>query len=107
MKMTPQPIDVRRYDAVVEVLVENPGISFPEAAQRAGVSEPTVRKIWEGAISRPPIVVLERLPRPRRCTECGALCVDWPCVLCEMNRRTRHRRPQDSTARFVYKHQKK
>ena len=107
MKMTPQPIDVRRYDTVVEVLLQNPGISFPDAAQRAGVSEPTVRKIWEGAISRPPIVVLERLATPRRCHDCGALCRDWPCVLCEMNRRSPTEKKQNDLTRFVYKRQKK
>ena len=56
MKAIPTPIDVRRYYLVVDVLTNNPGISFPEVAERAGVSEPTVRKIWEGAISRPPVV---------------------------------------------------
>ena len=107
MKMSPPPIDVRRYDAVVDLLHENPGISFPEAARRAGVSEPTVRKIWEGNISRPPVVVLERLPKPRRCCECGALCVDWPCVLCEMKRRAPRGNVRLGVTRFVYKHQKK
>ena len=107
MKNTPTPIDVRRYDTVVEVLQNNPGISFPEVAERAGVSEPTVRKIWEGAISRPPVVVLERLPQPRRCGECGALCSDWPCVLCEIKRREPEGRNRLSPTRFVYKRQKK
>jgi len=107
MKSLPTPIDVRRYDTVVDVLVKNPGISFPEVARRAGVSEPTVRKIWEGAISRPPVVVLERLPSPRRCGDCGALCSDWPCVLCEIKRREEAPREHPRTTRFVYKSQKK
>ncbi len=107
MKSIPPPIDVRRYDDVVEILLQNPGISFPEAARRTGVSEPTVRKIWEGDISRPPVVVLQRLPKPRRCPQCGAMCVDWPCVLCEMKRRAPEGNLRSATTRFVYKHQKK
>jgi hypothetical protein len=107
MKSNPTPIDVRRYDAVVEILSRNPGISFPEAAQRSGVSEPMVRKIWEGSISRPPVVVLERLATPRRCGECGALCTDWPCVLCTIQRRE-HAGPRSAAPTgFVYKAQKK
>jgi transcriptional regulator with XRE-family HTH domain len=102
-----QPIDVRRYDTVVEILVQNPGIGFAEAAQRAGVSESTVRKIWEGTISRPPIIVLERLEKPRRCLECGALCSDWPCVLCEIKRRAPRDASRRDVARFLYKRQKK
>ena len=104
--MVTYPIDVRRYDAVVDVLVENPGISFGEAARLAGVSEPTVRRIWEGSITRPPIVVLERLEAPRRCQECGALCRDWPCVLCEIKRRSPPHRPRRGFTQFVYKRQK-
>lgn len=107
MKATPQQIDVRRYDAVVDVLLRNPGISFHDAARQAGVSVHTVRRIWDGTISRPPAVVLERLAEPRRCSQCGALCSDWPCVLCEMRRRHESNAPDQPALRFVYKHQKK
>ena len=87
MNKLPDPIDVRRYDAVVKLLMKNPRIGFAEAARRCKVSETTVRKIWDGRISRPPVVVLERLESPRRCEECGALCLEWPCILCEIKRR--------------------
>ena len=107
MMNTPPPIDVRRYDAVVAVLTRNPELSFPEVARRSGVSVSTVEKIWNGAISRPPIVVLERLAKPRRCGECGALCAEWPCVLCEMKRRGGPRGLGSSPMRFVYKRQSK
>lgn len=107
MKSIPIPIDVRRYDRVVDILTNNPGISFPEAARRSGVTEPTVRKIWEGAISRPPIVVLDRLSKPKRCGECGALCSDWPCVLCEINRRGEGNPGESPPMGFVYRGQKK
>ena len=109
MNKLPDPIDVRRYDEVVKMLTENPQLGFDETAQRCNVSETTVRKIWDGRISRPPVVVLERLESPRRCEECGALCLEWPCILCEIKRRngtlsgTAGRRP----IRFKYRTQSK
>lgn len=107
MPENPQPIDVRRYDAIVELLTRHPETSFPEVARQLGVSASTVQKIWDGSISRPPIVVLERLAKPRRCRECGALCVEWPCVLCEMQRRGGNPGSPRRPMRFVYKRQTK
>ena len=107
MKATQQQIDVRRYDTVVETLLNHPGLSFPEVALRSGVAESTVRKIWDGDISRPPAVVLERLSRPRRCKDCGALCSEWPCVLCTMLRRKAPAGVDQRTTRFVYRRQSK
>jgi len=107
MKATPSPIDVRRYDAVVDLLLQDPGLGFPEVARRSGVSEHTVRKIWDGEISRPPAVVLERLAKPRRCGDCGALCSEWPCVLCSIHRRNTPTGATSVPTRFVYKRQSK
>ncbi|NLX54746.1 MAG: hypothetical protein GXY58_06505 [Planctomycetaceae bacterium] len=105
MKISPSPIDVRRYDAVVRLLLQDPSLDFPEVARRSGVSEHTVRKIWEGEISRPPTVVLERLAKPRRCGDCGALCCEWPCVICSIRRRNTPARSAPQPTRFVYKRQ--
>jgi hypothetical protein len=107
MKATPPPIDVRRYDAVAKLLLDHPDLDFPEVARRTGVSESTVRKIWDGAISRPPAIVLERLAKPRRCRDCGALCSEWPCVLCSMRRRSSPSSVDQPPMRFVYKRQTK
>jgi hypothetical protein len=107
MKASPSPIDVRRYDAVVSLLRHYPALGFPEVAERSGVSELTVRKIWEGEISRPPAVVLERLVKPRRCGNCGALCREWPCVLCAIERRKTPAHTTAEPTRFVYKRQSK
>jgi hypothetical protein len=74
---------------VVEILAKKPGIGFHEAARLGGVSETTVRRIWEGSLPRPPVIVLDRLSKPKRCAECGALCAEWPCVFCSMRRRRR------------------
>jgi len=81
------PIDIARYDRVVSVLVDHSDWSLHRIAQYTGVPERIVRKIWDGTISRPAVVVLARLRQPRRCGECGALCTEWPCILCEMRRR--------------------
>jgi recombinational DNA repair protein RecR len=107
VKAAPQQIDVRRYDTVVEILRKHPGLSFPEVALRSGVAEITVRRIWEGDISRPPTVVLERLTKPRRCKDCGALCSEWPCVLCTMRQRKSPAGVDPRTTRFVYRRQSK
>jgi hypothetical protein len=103
MANSPDPIDVRRYDEVVKLLVHEPDLSFEEVASRVKVSPSTVRKIWEGSISRAPAIVIERLATPRRCPECGTLCRDWPCILCEMQRRREGRSATDAELRFVYK----
>ncbi|MHB0959771.1 MAG: helix-turn-helix domain-containing protein [Pirellulaceae bacterium] len=103
----PQQIDVLRYDAVVEILRDHPGLSFPEVARRSGVAESTVRRIWNGDISRPPAVVLERLTKPRRCKDCGALCSEWPCVLCSMRQRKAPVGVAPRPTRFVYRRQSK
>ncbi len=99
------PIDVRRYDSVVRIFLEQPGVEFDQVAEQTGVAEHTVRKIWDGTISRPPVILLDRLSQPKRCPECGALCQDWPCVLCTMQERSlktfrRH-------TRFMYRNQSK
>ena len=107
MKASPPLIDVRRYDTVVDVLLNNPGLDFPEVARCSGVSELMVRKIWEGDISRPPVVVLERLMKPRRCGSCGALCCEWPCVLCSIRDRRPAAQATRTPTRFVYKRQSK
>jgi hypothetical protein len=107
VKATPQQIDVRRYDAVVELLSHRPQLSFDEVARRASVAEVTVRRIWEGDISRPAAIVLERLHTPKRCSDCGALCVDWPCVTCSIHRRKAATGSSRGPLRFVYKHQSK
>jgi hypothetical protein len=107
MKTASPPIDVRRYDTVVGLLTHHPDLEFSEVAQRSGVSEHTVRKIWEGAICRPPAVVLERLTKPRRCGDCGALCSEWPCVLCSIRRRKSPAGIKQHPTRFVYKRQSK
>ena len=107
MKATPPPIDVRRYDTVVNLLLKDPELGFAEVARQSGVSEHMVRKIWEGDISRPPAVVLERLTKPRRCGDCGALCCEWPCVMCSIRRRNTPRGDTSEPTRFVYKRQSK
>ncbi len=107
MKTAPPPIDVRRYDAIARLLLESPDLGFLEVARRSGVSESTVRKIWEGTISRPQAVVLERLAKPRRCRDCGALCCEWPCVLCSIERRKAPAGMKQHPTRFVYKRQAK
>jgi hypothetical protein len=107
VKATPQQIDVRRYDAVVELLLHRPRLSFDEVARRASVAESTVRRIWDGDISRPAAIILERLIAPRRCGECGALCVDWPCVTCSIQRRKALTGKVHAPLRFVYRHQSK
>jgi len=103
MPNTPDPIDVRRYDAIVRLLVDEPATTFEEIAERVGVSPGTVRKIWDGSISRAPAIIIERLTAPRRCAECGTLCRDWPCILCEMQRRKAGRLATSGELRFVYK----
>ncbi len=107
MSTLPSPIDVRRYDSVVSLLLSDPELSFVEVADRTGVSAATVRKIWEGGISRPPAIVLERLATPRRCPDCGSLCSEWPCVLCTMRRRATPPGVERRPVRFVYRHQSK
>jgi hypothetical protein len=109
MNEIPDPIDVRRYDEVVEVLTNSPRVSFAEAARRCGVSVGMVRKIWDGRVARPPVVVLDRLESPRRCSDCGALCVEWPCVLCEIERRNGTLRGKQAKRpiRFKYRTQSK
>lgn len=83
----PDSIDVRRYDRVVTALVDHADWSLRRVARHTGVPELTVRKIWDGTISRPAVVVVERLRQPRRCGACGILCAEWPCISCEMRRR--------------------
>ena len=109
MEDMPDPLNVRRYDAVVETLVRNPGISFEDAARRCGVSASTVGRIWDGRIARPPVVLLDRLPTPRRCPDCGARCNEWPCILCEIRRRTGHFVNSDleRPVRFKYRSESK
>jgi hypothetical protein len=96
-------INVLRYDAVVKALTEHPEWDFDEVARRTGVSAATVRKIYDGAITRPPVVVLERLKKPKRCPECRSLCSDWPCIVCELDRRQTEGRSEDNIS-FVYRH---
>jgi hypothetical protein len=109
MSVIPDPIDVRRYDAVVEQLRQNQGANFEDVALRCKVAVSTVKKIWDGRISRPPVVVIERLSAPRRCPQCGARCLEWPCILCEMKRRTSAEGGQLTSRplRFKYKTQSK
>ena len=99
------PIDVRRYDAVVQAFLNQPGVEFEEVAKQTGVASHTVRKIWEGKISRPPVILLDRLTHPRRCPNCGALCQDWPCVLCTIQERKLPSNPRHT--RFMYRNQTK
>ena len=80
-------INVLRYDRVVEALTDDPNASLEDVSRRTGVALSTIRKIWDGTITRPPTIVLDRLKVPRRCPECRSLCTAWPCILCEMERR--------------------
>ncbi len=93
-------IDVRKYDAAVRALGRGGAENIEQAAAESGLATATVQKIWDGTISRPPVVVLQRLRKPRRCPACGSRCRDWPCVSCEMRRR-RQRNPQ-VPLRFIY-----
>jgi hypothetical protein len=85
--------------------LKQPEADFEHVAQQTGVAEHTVRKIWEGQISRPPVVLLDRLSNPRRCPKCGALCQDWPCVLCTIQERKLPKMPRHT--RFMYRNQSK
>ena len=80
-------INVLRYDKVVKALTDDPDASLEDVSRRTGVALSTIRKIWDGTITRPPTIVLDRLKVPRRCPECRSLCTAWPCILCEMERR--------------------
>jgi len=96
-------INVFNYDAAVRNLTENPGISFDDAASICGLSPNTIRKVWNGTISRPTVVVVQRLSVPRRFPQCGVLCCDWPCVRCEMQRRRENAQDEaDLDVRFEY-----
>jgi hypothetical protein len=97
---TDDRIDVRKYDAAARALGSGTPDHFEEAVAQSGLSLSTVQKIWDGTISRPPVVVLERLRQPRRCPVCGSLCRDWPCVTCEMRRRRKQH--TGSPLRFIY-----
>ena len=106
MSSEPDRISVVKYDAVTRLLSEEPQLSHPQIAKQCGVAASTVERIWNGTIARPPVVVIERLAQPRRCPGCGALCKEWPCILCEMGRRRR----SDGSAkapRFQYRNQTK
>jgi hypothetical protein len=92
-------IDVRKYDAAARALGVGTPEQFQQAVTASGLSMSTVRKIWDGTISRPAVVLLKRLRRPRRCPICGSLCRDWPCVSCEMHRRREDH--ADAPLRFV------
>lgn len=95
-------ISVLRYDAIAQVLRSEPELSHEEVASRCRVAASTVERIRDGSISRPAVVVLERLAQPRRCPQCGALCKDWPCIFCEMRRR-RAGGQQAEPPRFQYR----
>ncbi len=103
----PDPIDVRRYDKVVAAFSENQGVSIEQVAALTGISARTVRRIYEGSIARPRVVLLERLSQPRRCGECGARCRDWPCIFCEMRRRKDEVAASDEPLKFVYRNSSK
>ena len=106
MNSDPDPISVVKYDAVVRVIREQPELSHEEVASFCKVATSTVKRIWDGSISRPPIVVLDRLRTSRRCPQCGALCNDWPCVTCEIQRR-RASGAEVEPPRFQYRKQPK
>lgn len=99
------PISVVKYDAVIRLLCDQTQLTHSQIAQQCKVALATVERIWDGSISRPSVVVLDRLASPRRCPECGALCRDWPCVYCEMGRRRRN--GPASETRFQYRNQNK
>jgi hypothetical protein len=101
-----QPLSVIKYDAVVRLLTSEPDLPHEEVAERCRVALATVERVWDGKICRPPVVVLDRLAKPRRCLECGVMCSDWPCVSCEM-RRLRRRKRGHTTTRFQYRNQSK
>jgi hypothetical protein len=84
MKDKNSPINVTTYDRVAKLLIANPKKSHVEIAQRAKVSLRTVVKVWDGTISRPTAIVSHRLTQPQRCPQCGARCIAWPCMTCEM-----------------------
>jgi hypothetical protein len=87
MNSDTEAISVLKYDAVVELCTREPLLSEEEIAKRCGVPAWKVERIIEGSITRPPVVLLDRLSTPRRCPDCGGLCREWPCVFCEMGRR--------------------
>ena len=98
---TRNEIHVLHYDKVVKALTQKPNVSLEEVSQRTGLALATVRKIWDGTITRPSTVVLDRLRTPRRCPECGSRCSAWPCIVCEMERRRRENK--EGTASFIYR----
>jgi hypothetical protein len=102
MNYQPDPVSAIKYDAVVRLLTDEPELSHSEVARRCEVGTSTVARIWTGAISRPSVVVLDRLSSPQRCPECGALCRDWPCIFCEMGRHQQDC-PGDVALRFQYR----
>jgi len=97
------PINVLRYDKVVKALTDDPTASLESVSRRTGVALSTIRKIWEGKITRPRTIVLDRLKVPRRCPDCRGLCTDWPCIRCEMERRSAAAR-SEAGVNFVYRH---
>ncbi len=100
--VTNSEIHVLRYDKVVKALSQKPTASLEDISQRTGVALGTIRKIWEGTITRPPTVVLDRLKTPRRCPECRSLCTAWPCIQCEMKRRPPT--GDQPGVNFIYRH---
>ena len=94
-------INVLRYDKVVKAFTDDTSASPEVVSKRTGVALSTVVKIWDGTISRPPTVVLDRLRVPRRCPECRNMCSSWPCIPCEMSRRrdTKNR----PSVEFIYR----
>ena len=81
------PISASKYAAVAQLLRDEPGLSPEDVAAHCGVSVTTVKRIWTGAISRPIVILLDRVHPPRRCSNCGSLCSAWPCITCELQRR--------------------
>lgn len=84
MKNRNDLVDARNFDRVMTVLQADSRLSHQEVAKIVGLSPRTVKGIATGKIKRPNVVVVERLATTRRCPNCGHLCTEWPCILCEM-----------------------
>jgi hypothetical protein len=93
MKNRNDLVDARNFDRVVAVLQADPRLSHKEVAKVVGLSARTVKGIASGKIKRPNVVVLERLNTTRRCPNCGHLCTEWPCILCEMAKQVPGKKP--------------